>query len=74
MMDIGMGTMNYTILHTFLQNIVSIYIGSKIKMNTGDIGEIVFTPPEKLYMPIVKINDDYIDLSKSKKYKIEKLI
>ncbi|AFS79431.1 putative metal dependent phosphohydrolase [Gottschalkia acidurici 9a] len=74
MIKIGKGKLDSKILYIFLTNIVHIYIGSKVKMNTGDIGEVAFIPPTNITNPIVKINNKYYDLSKSRKYKIKEMI
>ncbi|SFC78344.1 HD-GYP domain-containing protein [Butyrivibrio sp. YAB3001] len=48
----------------FLQNIVNSYILNTVKLNTGEVGEIVFINKTFLSKPTVKIGENYIDLSK----------
>ena len=48
----------------FLQNIVNTYLLSTVRLNTGEVGEIIFINKTFLTKPTVKIGHDYIDLSK----------
>jgi len=76
---IGLGHFDTKIMITFLSNIAYYYLGSKVRMNTGQIGEIVYLPPHNPSMPVVRIEDDnYIDLDMDmymdKKYRIEEMV
>lgn len=51
-----------TLLFTFCNTIANYYIGVFVKLNTGEIGEVIFIHPKCVYKPIVKINNRYIDL------------
>ena len=71
-------TFDTKIMITF-SNIAYYYLGSKVRMNTGQIGEIVYLPPHNPSMPVVRIEDDnYIDLDMDmymdKKYRIEEMV
>ncbi|MBR5361060.1 MAG: HD-GYP domain-containing protein, partial [Lachnospiraceae bacterium] len=48
----------------FLTNIVNTYILNTVKLNTGEIGEIIFINKMKLSKPTIKVGDNYIDLAK----------
>ena len=48
----------------FLENIVNTYLLNTVRLNTGEIGEVVFINRTKLSKPTIKIGDDYVDLSK----------
>lgn len=48
----------------FLQNIVNTYLLSTVRLNTGEVGEIIFINKNFLTKPTIKIGHDYIDLSK----------
>jgi putative nucleotidyltransferase with HDIG domain len=71
---IGLGHFDTKIMITFLSNIANYYLGSKVRMNTGQIGEIVYLPPHNPSMPVVRIDDSYIDLDVDKKYRIEEMV
>jgi len=67
---IGYGHFDTRVMMTFLSNIFSYYIGSTVKMNTGEIGKVVFTPLQSISTPVVYVNGRFVDLSKNKKLKI----
>ena len=71
---IGFGHFDTKVLMTFLHNISGYYIGSKVKMNTGDNGEIIFIPPQSITTPIVLVQGKYLDLSQDSKLKIVEML
>lgn len=71
---IGYGQFDVKVMLTFLANIANFYVGSKVRMNTGEIGEIVFVPPYSISQPIVSLGQSYVDLSKDTSYKIEEMV
>lgn len=70
----GYGKLDTEIMLTFLNNIGGLYVGLKVKMNTGEIGEIVFIPPNNLSQPLIKIGEKFIDPIKDLEYIIEEII
>jgi putative nucleotidyltransferase with HDIG domain len=71
---IGYGHFDTKVMMTFLSNISSYYIGSTVKMNTGEIGKVIFTPIQSISTPVVFINGRYVDLSKNKELKIVEML
>lgn len=59
----GYDKFDTNILLTFLKNIADYYIGVYVKLNTGQVGEVVFIHPTCIYKPIVRVNDGYVDLN-----------
>ena len=59
---------------TFLKNIVYYYVGFKLKLNTGEIGEILYVSPLNNYQPLIKVEDKVIDLSLDKRYSILEMV
>ncbi len=59
----GEGHYDLSILLTFLYNISQYYIGSRVMMSMGKVGEIIYIPPHNISRPVVRNEDDYIDLS-----------
>jgi len=51
------------ITNTFLSNISSCYVGTKVLLNNGIIGKIVYMPPQVITKPIVCVDSEYLDLS-----------
>jgi putative nucleotidyltransferase with HDIG domain len=70
----GLSKFDNTIIYTFLKNISTFYIGTTVKLNTGDVGEVVYIPPQDIIYPIVKVNLDYIDFSREHSLKVLNLI
>ena len=48
----------------FLKNISKCYVGNKVVLSTGEIGEIVYTYPQDDTKPIVKVGDKFVDTLK----------
>lgn len=52
------------ILYIFLRRIGNCFIGQRVRLNDGRIGEIVFLPKQYLYKPIIKLipSEEMLDL------------
>lgn len=59
---------------SFLHNIVNTYLLNTVRLNTGEIGEIIFVNSTHLSRPTIKVGDDYIDLSKCPGVYIQEII
>lgn len=68
------GKLDTKVLTVFLKNIANTYLGDYVELNTGEIGEIVFINPNRVWQPIIKFGDEYIDLSKHNSSKYIKAI
>lgn len=53
---------NTRILIEFCNNIMNYYIGTFVKLSTGEIGEVVMIQPNALHRPIIKVQSKCIDL------------
>lgn len=60
------GILDPTVLKTFLENITSYYIGARVRLNTGEVGEVVFMNKRDFSRPVVMVDDRYIDTMISK--------
>ena len=58
----------------FLHNIVNTYLRNTVRLNTGEVGEIIFINSNALSRPTIKVADDYIDLSKCPGVYIQEII
>jgi len=67
-------TLDPRIRMTFLKNIANYYVGEKVKLSSGDEGEIVYINPMNISRPIVKSGEKYIDLSMTKGIMVEELL
>ena len=55
------------ILLTFLKRIADYYIGSRVRLNNDEYGEIVFINQKAISKPIIRLEDlSIIDMSKEK--------
>lgn len=60
---VGFDTVDPKIMMVMFTNMPSYYVGSKVKMKNGEIGEVVYVPNQCAYAPVVKVNDDFLDFS-----------
>lgn len=60
-----MGKLDTNILYLFLNRIGDYFVGQKVKLSNGQIGEIVFIPKRNIYRPIIKLEntDTLLDLN-----------
>ncbi|MCR4437034.1 MAG: hypothetical protein QHH06_02340 [Clostridiales bacterium] len=68
------GVWDPVVVKAFLTNMAAYYIGDFVKLNTGVIGEIVYINPRHISQPLIRVNDNYIDLTMHLEIKIEELI
>ncbi len=66
----GISSYDITVLSAFMKNLSAYYIGTKVVLNTGATGEIVYVPPQDIVYPIVNVGSSIIDLSKEKELKV----
>ncbi|MGL6174731.1 MAG: HD-GYP domain-containing protein [Cellulosilyticaceae bacterium] len=70
----GFGKLDMEILMLFLKNISSYYIGVKVVLNTGEVGEVVFIHPQCVHRPIVQVDNKYVDLNSRSQIKIVNMV
>jgi len=58
------------ITEVFLKNISRFYVGNKVKLNSGDVGEVILLNKTDVTRPLIKIGEQYIDLSTNFKLEI----
>ena len=57
------GKLDTEVLSVFLKNIANSYLGDFVELNNGEIAEVVFINPNRVWQPIVRSGNDFIDLS-----------
>ncbi|MDF2890746.1 MAG: metal dependent phosphohydrolase [Clostridia bacterium] len=57
------GKLDTQVLSVFLKNIANSYLGDFVELNNGEIAEVVFINPNRVWQPIVRSGSDFIDLS-----------
>lgn len=68
------GTLDPRIATVFINNISKFYVGNIVKLNSGDIGEIIYIHRQMPTRPIVKIEEKFIDLLTDRFYHIADVI
>lgn len=68
------GKLDTAIIKVFLENLSPYYIGRKISVSNGEIGEIVYINPFIHSKPVIRINDMYYDLNERSDLKIISII
>lgn len=72
--ELGYDHFDPQVLLVFLQNIANYYTGAKVRMNTGEVGEITSILPYNISKPIIRIDDKVIDLALEPNYSIEEML
>lgn len=57
------------VTEVFLKNMSRFFVGNKVKLNTGEIGEVILLNKSDVTRPLIKVGEDYCDLSTN--YKLE---
>ena len=70
----GLQKYDTQMIMTFLENIVNTYMLNRVGLSNGMTGDIIFINKQRLSRPVVKCGNDYIDLSKEKDVRIDKLL
>jgi len=58
----------------FLYHISKYYVGNIVKLNTGEIGEIILVHQEVPTKPLIKVHDRFVDLMVEKNHQIIEVI
>ena len=64
------GVLDPLVLNAFLSNMTHYYIGSKVRLSTGETAEVVFMNRLDFSRPVVMVGDRFIDLAVTKSVSI----
>ena len=70
----GLGKYDTHFIMTFLERIVLTYMHNNVRLSDGRVGEVVMINKMTLSRPIVKIGNDFVDLSTEKSLTIESIV
>lgn len=73
-LTIGIGTFDTTVLRAFLRNLSAFYVGTNVQLSNGDIGQVVYVPPQDIVYPVISVGSNYIDMSVEKDLKVINII
>ncbi|WZL74506.1 HD-GYP domain-containing protein [Clostridiaceae bacterium 35-E11] len=68
------GILDPYIANQFLWNISNFYSGNIVKLNSGEIGEVVLINKQEPTKPLIKIDNKFIDLLTSPEYEIMEVL
>ena len=68
------GKLDPTIVSVFLDNIITKMVGQKVILTDDRIGEIVFINPHEDEAPLIKVDEEFIDLSCQRSLQIKQII
>ncbi|WP_405104460.1 HD-GYP domain-containing protein [Paenibacillus sp. FSL K6-1217] len=67
------GALDPHIVTVFLENMVKRSVGREVILTDGRVGEIVYLNPHDIETPLIRIGDEYIDLSKRTELNIREI-
>lgn len=67
-------TLDPKIVRVFVNGLTDFYIGSTVILNNGKVGEIITINPMHPTKPLVKLNNNFIDLRKEKDIEIQDIL
>lgn len=59
---VGFDTVDPKIMMVMFTNMPSYYVGSKVKLKNGQIGEVVYVPNQCVYAPVVRVDENFLDM------------
>lgn len=68
------GQLDPYIVSVFLENITTKLIGQKVILTDDRVGEVVYINPHDGTSPLIKVDEEFIDLSNSRKVQIKRII
>lgn len=68
------GKLDTRVLTVFMKNIANSYLSDFVELNTGEICEVVFINPNRVWQPVVRFGSEFIDLSRDNKKRYIKAI
>jgi putative nucleotidyltransferase with HDIG domain len=63
-----------SVILPFLSRLSESYIGSTVLLSDDRRGEIIMINPQKLSKPVVRVGDDFIDLSKKEDLRVKEIV
>lgn len=68
------GELNPQVVSLFLENMMKKMVGKQVVLTDGRRGEVVLLNPHRMETPLVKVADDYVDLSQAEGLRIKEII
>jgi len=74
MIDAGFKNLEAEYIHTFINGVTNYYVGSSIKLSTGEQGVIVMVNKQSPNRPLIKLRSGYLDLLLHPEVEIEEIM
>lgn len=71
---VGFDALDPQIMMVMFSHMPNYYVGSKVKMENGEIGEVVYVPNQCVYAPIIRVNDDFLNFQYEKEMFIKEFV
>lgn len=71
---ISKNNLDVSIVNILTSRLSSYYTGSKVLLNNGETGNIVYIPPHCIQKPVINVGKDFLDLSKEEDISIIKMV
>ena len=65
---------NTEIILKFLENAPNYFIGEKFFLSNGEVGEVIFINSKTVHRPLIKVGEQYVDLSGEKELHLESML
>jgi putative nucleotidyltransferase with HDIG domain len=62
--DLVYGSLDPTIVVTFLSNLSGYYVGDRVRLSDGQVGHVVFINPRSISRPVIKTESGLLNLEK----------
>ncbi|MFC5402173.1 HD-GYP domain-containing protein [Cohnella soli] len=61
--ELSFGELDPDITHTFIRHMLPNFIGKRVELSSGESGTIIMSHPHDFFRPLIKVGDQFIDLS-----------
>lgn len=61
-------------VHTFIQHMLPNFIGKKAHLSNGEKGQIIMINPKDFFRPIIKVEDQFVDLAEDRNIEIKQIV
>lgn len=68
------GELNPQIVSLFMENMIKRTLGKQVVLTDGRLGEVVLLNPHRMEAPLIKIENDFVDLSHAEGLRIKEIV
>ncbi|MDO3410844.1 HD domain-containing protein [Saccharibacillus sp. CPCC 101409] len=71
--ELGFGKLNEKPVQALVQHLMSNLIGKSVRLNNGETGTIILNNPSDIFKPLVRVDDQFRDLSRERGLAVEEV-